>query len=44
MTWENMNMFSDVLPTDDEDDEDDIESSIQCLKVRSYPPCIAVNS
>ena len=31
-------MFSDVLPTDDEEDEDDIEAheaSIQRLKVRS---------
>ena len=32
-----MTMFSDVLPTDDEEDEDDIEAheaSIQRLKVR----------
>lgn len=36
LPWEIMNMFSDVLPTDDEEDEDDIEAheaSIQRLKV-----------
>ena len=38
LPWEIMTMFSDVLPTDDEEDEDDIEAheaSIQRLKVRS---------
>ena len=36
LPWEIMTMFSDVLPTDDEEDEDDIEAheaSIQRLKV-----------
>ena len=38
LPWEIMTMFSDVLPTDDEEDEDDIEAheaSIQRLKVRT---------
>ena len=37
LPWEIMTMFSDVLATDDEEDEDDIEAheaSIQRLKVR----------
>ena len=39
LPWEIMTMFSDVLPTDDEEDEDDIEAheaSIQRLKVCIY--------
>ena len=38
LPWEIMTMFSDVLPTDDEEDEDDIEAheaSIQRLKVNA---------
>ncbi|KAI1795095.1 TFIID-18kDa-domain-containing protein [Ganoderma leucocontextum] len=41
LPWEIMNMFSDVLPTDDEEDEDDIEAheaSIQRLKPAGPPP------
>lgn len=36
LPWEIMTMFSDVLPTDDEEDEDDVEAheaSLQRLKV-----------
>ena len=39
LPWEIMTMFSDVLATDDEEDEDDIEAheaSIQRLKVCCY--------
>lgn len=38
LPWEIMTIYSDVLPTDDEEDEDDIEAheaSIQRLKASS---------
>lgn len=39
LPWEIITIYSDVLQTDDEEDEDDIEAheaSIQRLKVRAY--------
>ena len=51
LPWEIMTMFSDVLPTDDEEDEDDIEAheaSIQRLKVRLFSslfaPCFSIST
>jgi transcription initiation protein SPT3 len=38
LPWEIANVFSDVLPDDDEEDEDDVEAheaSLQRLKVRA---------